>query len=808
MRMSTSIRHLLLALMCVCGLSASAQFKVTLKQGPTTDYSTVGQEFKLTDVAEALGTDTATLAAQLGDVANTQVFAAIDSTGTVTGYTGNAGEFWLNENGQVHAYSGAAWFIGSSYSVEDNTYTVYVGQFPSYFTASKNLTAQAALVYGGKTVTFDISYEVYVPTVPEAELQISKLNIVGEASVTNEQYPRSGYDTDNVYIKLSDIAEKLGCDKTELSYIAGKLAYMPKIDATYGLMSDSLQLYTVTDGWTKRALASNGDSLWACGATAYASDCHMFIHNISYNAENDTISCEIGQYPSNLYVGNTPYVDIYFVYGSNAYKVTYNVNIVEAPYSGLGDMNKVGEETVTVNMDVDNNYGTKSINPDMTAIAAALGVDASNVSMQAIDSYGNLSSASTANNGGYWFTQEGIITNWGSTSKWFIEPSTSGSYATLNVGQYPNALVPGDTAHTALYFVAGENYYLYNVILAINEENAAPQSEWVSVASKTLTIQALPGNYEWSTYEASLSTDDINAAIGTTDPTLYALISDTLRSSDPDNYPATKIYTKNYNMNPTPGFWVNAAGESRGWTSDEQSPWGIYITNASGKINFYAMQFDADAAGTSYKGTFFLVNEETGKMVTVNLNYLIVEKIQDITEVGSTTIALPASMEEVEIAFDLTPVAEALGTDVSSLLDDYSLVGRLESGSYCAGQDPVEAGLMFTNDGYCDNEGGNIGIAFGEDGKTISCYANSEDELGRGYKAQAAMGFQVAGEGDAVKMYVINIIFMNAEDFADGVDVISVDAQKNGKIYDLSGRQVSKPAHGLYIMNGKKFVVK
>ncbi len=43
---------------------------------------------------------------------------------------------------------------------------------------------------------------------------------------------------------------------------------------------------------------------------------------------------------------------------------------------------------------------------------------------------------------------------------------------------------------------------------------------------------------------------------------------------------------------------------------------------------------------------------------------------------------------------------------------------------------------------------------------------------------------------------------------ATGIGTTKQNAKNDGKIYDLSGRQVSKPAHGLYIMNGKKYVVK
>lgn len=806
MKKSTSLRQLLLALMCLFGLTASAQFTATLKQGPTSDYSNVGAQFKLTDVAEALGTDTATLVTQLADMSNTKVFAVIDSTGTVTDYTGNTGEFWLSETGQVHAYSGGAWFVGNNYDEEANVYNVYVGQMPNYFTASDTLQVKAALVYNGKTVTFDITYQVYVPVAPEAELAISKLNIVGQSSVAVSQYPRAAYDLSAAELKVSDIAEKLGVVKEDIPYLLSKITYLPLIDQTYGMMSDSLTLYTTNDGWMKRAIDSQGDSTWNCGSNAYNNTDVLFVRSFSYNTANDTLSCSIGQYPNVNKVGDKPNFDVYFVYGSNAYKVNYTVNIIEAPYNGLEDMTQVGDTIIYVKQTPDNNYTTSNINPDMAAIAAALGTTTSNVQLQAIDSNGSLSSNSTANNGGFWLTQAGIITSWGTGAFFFVEPTANNDYSTIHIGQYPNACNPEDTARTTLYFVNGEKYYSMNIELAIEKEQIA--DEFVSVANRTLNIQALPAGYEWSTYEASISLDDVNALIGTTSPVLYALISDSLRKADPDNYPETMTYTKIWNMSPTPGFWVDKDGKSRGWNSAEQSPWGMYITTANNKVNFFAMQYGSGStAGTAYSGKFFLVNEETGNMITVTLNYQIVSKIQTITVVGDTTITVPVSSNDYEADFDLAPAAKALGTDIETLISGYPLVGRTAAGTYSDGTS-LENGVMFTNDGYCDNEGGNIGVSFEDNGTKLLVYANSEDELGQGYKTEAALGLMLSGDNDEAKVYVINIVFMNAEDYATGINDIKQNAKNDGKIYDLSGRQVSKPAHGLYIMNGKKFVVK
>ena len=43
---------------------------------------------------------------------------------------------------------------------------------------------------------------------------------------------------------------------------------------------------------------------------------------------------------------------------------------------------------------------------------------------------------------------------------------------------------------------------------------------------------------------------------------------------------------------------------------------------------------------------------------------------------------------------------------------------------------------------------------------------------------------------------------------ADGIELISIDDLNNNAIYDLSGRRVSNPTRGIYIVNGKKVIVK
>ena len=69
---------------------------------------------------------------------------------------------------------------------------------------------------------------------------------------------------------------------------------MPRLNTTYGTMTDSLVVYTTNDGWMKRALSNTGDTLWACGNNGYENTDNLYLQKLAYNADNDTLSCTIG----------------------------------------------------------------------------------------------------------------------------------------------------------------------------------------------------------------------------------------------------------------------------------------------------------------------------------------------------------------------------------------------------------------------------------------------------------------------------------------------------------------------------------
>ena len=51
-------------------------------------------------------------------------------------------------------------------------------------------------------------------------------------------------------------------------------------------------------------------------------------------------------------------------------------------------------------------------------------------------------------------------------------------------------------------------------------------------------------------------------------------------------------------------------------------------------------------------------------------------------------------------------------------------------------------------------------------------------------------------------------IVLQMEDMADAVNVPKDNTERKGTVYDLSGRKVERPGKGIYIVDGKKVVLK
>ncbi|MBQ7967981.1 MAG: DUF4859 domain-containing protein [Bacteroidaceae bacterium] len=806
------IKQLFAAMMLFACIPASAQFKATVEQYANSDYSSVAAEFKLTEVATALETDTATLAAALNAWYNydeesgaekpADMFFLKSGEELIADYSTNApGGFWMSGDCRNVGYTEEAVFFEDIwFDSADDFFGLYFGQMPDTLAAGATFTPSFVLKHGEKQVTFDITYTVKpLPTMPEAELEIAKLEIVGETEVTVDQTPSMSWKAYVASVSLAGVAEKFGVDAEIFPTMIPNQLYQAKIDLTYGLKVDSLIAITVNDGWGRVAMSLEGDTLTEVCSANYGSleDLKAFYTNgWSFDAATDTLSCNMGQFPERMVAGDQLYSYVYLVYGNKAFRIKYILNVIEDPNAGknnLEDMTKVGSSTFSLEQYPTTDYSTTYISLNADSIATLLGCSTSDMVLQAIDNNGALSTNSTATKGGYWMTQGGIICGWGDNAYFFVEPNVQGDYSQLNFGQMPGNTAIGEEGHTMLYLTANGNYYELDITLKIVAKEIVGLESFENVATRNLTIQQEYITYEWSK-AASIPMEQIYSLIGTTEPVLYGLAVDSVAATTGSKY------TDDYTCTPFPGFWLNAEGRNDKWGSSTFT-WGmsaaVEVSDEAYNIN---CMLDHGAIGDVYNGQFFLANLENQKMITINLTYQIVETLVEFEVVGEEWINLPVSTDDASVDYDLTKVATAFGLEsVDALFEGYYVKGLKADGTYTEGLDAINSGVIFTTSGAADTYG-DIGVGFSEDYKQIWTYSNVD--LGAPFKAEATFCFEIDS-----KRYIIHATLLDPESYAAGIEGISAD-KKDGKIYNLQGQEVVAPAKGIYIMNGKKFLVK
>ena len=275
------VRQLLLtAAATLVSVAANAQFSQTVQQYPTTDYSNVAAEFKLTDVAQTLGTDATTLVAALdawhnsiapeeGEPApqeGTPMFQVKGSTGAFApadnvSWTGNPGEMWLDAEGNAVEYGDASKiFAGSNWDAENDVFAVFTGQMPGVFVGGEQAKFTAVLNYNGKQATFDITFNILaLPDAPEPKTvlrsELGTMTMVGEKTLDVERFTHQSYDATLLSFELSGVAELLGTDAAALAPVLSKLLYTNLYDTELGVMQDQLTNETtsgVAPGWWLR----------------------------------------------------------------------------------------------------------------------------------------------------------------------------------------------------------------------------------------------------------------------------------------------------------------------------------------------------------------------------------------------------------------------------------------------------------------------------------------------------------------------------------------------------------------------------
>lgn len=821
MKTSTFRKMLVLVACLFTGLTSQAQLTTTLEAYPASEWGNEKSvQFKLTDVAQALSTDTTTLVAALNSwtaegSTDANMFFLTTAEGLSDNYTqGGKGGFWVNADGVPQAWSSdnsaLRWFNTIGWSTaenEDGAFTITMGQFPGQTQVGDVFKPLFVLKMGEKQVTMEVAFSIVekpVVDIPEPELAFAKLNLVAELTKDVNQKPRLDYAADKVEVELSEALAMLGLNnpalvKDELKQLL-YVRYFEQNEDSELVMTDSLTNKSTANGigfWMRSTNdAVEGEPIECASASYNLSDFYM--ESYAFDSETGILSCNVGQYPSKLKGGNTYFAYVYIIYGDKAIRLRYNLNIEEVKLGGLADYEKAGEGTKDVEMEPQNNYNTKDFTIDIEAIYTALGCEASDIDDFYMLNMDEDFAAKNQEGIGYWLNLEGEITPWGENAMFYITPKAD-DFSSFGIGQYPDHMQVGDEGHADLYFLAKGKYYKLTVNLKIVEPKVVGD-EFESVAERTINVQQVVTGYTW-TSGVDIPTDFIEEKIGTSDWVVYGL---SLLDENGNEQEGNAKYTKQYSITEAPGFWLDKDGRNSGW--NDNAIFGITAGGynlANGK--FCLMQFpDRCNIGDVLKTKLFFVNEETGKMVTFNFNYSIVESVEVIEEVAKEDLTLPL-ITDAQVTLDMNKVAEALETTLDELAQGKVLRGMNAEGNYGSAVEFFD-GLAFDMEGNCvlDEAAWYFDMEMKDDGSgqavlTMTCIENVADD----FTTSTQMCIQVGN-----KRYVYNVKFVSGTIWTAGIDTIATDNRTNNRIYDLQGREVQKAQRGLYIQNGRKFVVK
>ncbi len=349
MRKTITLLVTLLATLFSSEISA-ADYDVKSEQYPKDDYETEDITLSLSEVAEALGTDTATLA----NTINTTSTGAISITAgdsTSNSYTTNQMGFWLNSDGAPVKWgssNGSVWYVDFTASTATNALMVSVGQYPSAHDGSKdyNYTAHFTLTYGEKSTTIDVSLLVKAYPNLLSTNKVADLTIVDGGEYIYEQEIRSTSVGDDKAIYIGDVTTALGFTDDEKS-AAHYGVYARGENTETGLAADTItRTYThdTTPGWWFKSLVdeATGDDAEECVSSSESNETKFYINSLK--ADGDSLRFTIGQYSSaTLKTGDTSYTYLYLGKGTTVYRYKIGLKFTDAVEYTTDMLTKAGE---------------------------------------------------------------------------------------------------------------------------------------------------------------------------------------------------------------------------------------------------------------------------------------------------------------------------------------------------------------------------------------------------------------------------------------------------------------------------------
>jgi hypothetical protein len=326
-----------------------------------------------------------------------------------------------------------------------------------------------------------------------------------------------------------------------------------------------------------------------------------------YCEKTDTFSLNftLGQYPSRPEIGSVYHIVEAMKYDTTSVAFLFNITIgpekeIEVPVTTI-----VGTETVSFDAQQNNDYASVAAEFNVDAITAAIGINPAEAKLYGVNADGSLFVKPFTANNGYWYTRTGNICSWGDPGCAFFAEYDAENQK-VNVGQFPDSCVAGQTYTARLAFVNMDNLKQYTLSLAMTvtpaEQTGYPVTTLVTTLNLALSVAAQPTDYVDNVL--SLDTVAIQTAIGVLpqNATLYGVNAAT------DSLVITGFTGNN-------GYWYTAAGNVCAWGAEGVAMYVEYRPDTR-EIGFG--QFPGGCtSGTTYYGRLAFVNGDKRAEVKV-----------------------------------------------------------------------------------------------------------------------------------------------------------------------------------------------
>ena len=238
-------------------------------------------------------------------------------------------------------------------------------------------------------------------------------------------------------------------------------------------------------------------------------------------------------------------------------------------------------------------------------------------------------------------------------------------------------------------------------------------------------------------------------------------------------------------------------------TTSYNNTWKYFYTSDYSGSKFVsggsaALTGDIQTALSVEKAFLTILSEKAGATMSLTLSSvgwatLYTPFALDFSGTGLTAYTATVANDQVTLA------------EVSSVPANTGVVLKGEAGSY---EIPIVASSTETKKG--DLQGAPATDRWMSDGEDYYMLAHNS-ETGKVQFTKLTSGSIAAGKAYLVQAKgngarTLNVVF--AEEGTTGIQTLDKTPQADGACYNLNGQRVSQPAKGLYIVNGKKVVIK